>query len=103
MDKPLEFILVPKCPLFGDSTVFDLIPKLFLARTPPGWLAKNRILHIQGFIWAEIINFFVGEGGGGEGEEELQFHEFRLTFWNFFGVGGNISLRRRTYPFSFSR
>ena len=21
MDKPLEFILVPKCPLFGDSTV----------------------------------------------------------------------------------
>ena len=23
-DKPLEFILVPKCPLFGDSTVLAL-------------------------------------------------------------------------------
>ena len=22
VDKPIEFILVPKCPLFGDSTVF---------------------------------------------------------------------------------
>ena len=26
MDEPLEFILVPKCPLFGDSTVFGENP-----------------------------------------------------------------------------
>ena len=36
---------------------------------------------VFGFIWAEI--FFWGGG-----EEELQFHEFKLAFWNFFLGGG---------------
>ena len=28
-DKPLEFILVPKCPLFRDSTVYYIVPHPF--------------------------------------------------------------------------
>ena len=31
-DKPLEFILVPKCPLFGDSTVTFILLTVFLPR-----------------------------------------------------------------------
>ena len=47
MDKPLEFILVPKCPLFGDSTVPTLYNNSIL-NLPSDYMGHmNHEMHLR--------------------------------------------------------
>ena len=66
MDKPLEFILVPKCPFFGDSTVFEsssLVSVLFREAFSHPYISFFHLL-VHGFsvtllIIIIVIIFFI--------------------------------------------
>ena len=55
MDKPLEFILVPKCPLFGDSTVHRI----------DGCIWSYQLCDDRGMWWYQSCEMEVREGQGG--------------------------------------
>ena len=57
MDKPLEFILVPKYPLFGDSTV--ILKKILIASYIPGaHNSQKKCQHYLSELKAELLESF---------------------------------------------
>ena len=64
VDKPLEFILVPKCPLFGDSTVYDIVSR--------GNLAGKSSLLSHGYFHS---NYGLKSNNIGRNEIWDKFHE----------------------------
>ena len=63
MDKPLEFILVPKCPLFEDSTVVHTDGKLTLFHALFTEYRDRRIKMIGAIML--LRKLLLGGGGGG--------------------------------------
>ena len=51
-DKPLEFILVPKCPLFRDSTVVIILQIMYI------YILQNTVVKSENWSFEEVISYY---------------------------------------------